>query len=100
MEQEQKVIEAIVSSENTKTNEEHQETVVLGTRQEGGSEVHTEFGLTINLGNFNSTRIAASVSIPCKNDAADVAKAFEEAWSIVTKQVAERKKKLGIKGSL
>ena len=53
------------------------------------------YGLTINLGNYESARCDVGVTLPCYTE--EIPEAFEEAWKIanveVQKQVAELRAK-------
>jgi hypothetical protein len=94
---EEKKVATVVTTEDTRTGEQTCETVILGTRVDDAAEITAEFGLTINVGNYNSVRIGASLSLPCQADEESVTNTFTEAWKIVTDQVIERKKTLKIK---
>ena len=54
--------------------------------------VSTSVGLTINLGNFESARVNAGISFPCKNDAAEIDATFKKAWTLVESEVARESK--------
>lgn len=47
--------------------------------------VGAKYGATVNIGNYESVRIEASVSLPCYTEEIDAA--FEAAWSMVEDEV-------------
>jgi hypothetical protein len=55
--------------------------------------VHLGFGLTINLGNYESARLDVSISVPCYKEQADDAYAAAKVWveERVQQEVAEIK---------
>jgi hypothetical protein len=50
--------------------------------------VRAKYGVTINLGNYESGRVDAEVTIPCYVE--EIEPAFERAWEIVKKQVDDK----------
>lgn len=52
------------------------------------AQVMVEYGLTINLGNYESARVAVSLSLPCY--AEEVEDAYEFATKFVEKKVQEQ----------
>lgn len=54
--------------------------------------VSTSVGLTINLGNFESARVNAGISYPCKNEASEIEATFKKAWALVESEVARESK--------
>lgn len=50
--------------------------------------VTASYGLTLNLGNYESARCDAGVTLPCYRE--EVESAFKEAWSIAEEQVSKQ----------
>ena len=57
------------------------------------AKVHVGFGLTINLGNYESARLDVSIEVPCYKEQADDAYVAAKAWveARVQEEVAEIK---------
>jgi len=55
--------------------------------------VKASYGLTLNLGNYESARADAGVTLPCYVEEID--KAFEQAWKIAKEEIKNQTK--GIK---
>lgn len=58
--------------------------------------VRANYGLTINLGNYESARCDVSVTLPCYVE--EVPAAFEKAWGIAKDQIKEQVKSIKSKG--
>ena len=55
--------------------------------------VNAKYGLTMNLGNYESARVDCGVTLPCYVE--EIPEAFEEAWEIAKREIQEQAK--GIK---
>jgi len=51
-------------------------------------EVHASYGLTLNLGDYESARVEAKIVVPCYYE--ERFEAFKDAWQICHDQVQER----------
>ncbi len=56
------------------------------------ARVSVDYGLTINLGNYESARIGVSVTVPCYTEEIDDAYAYAVEWA--TKRVAQEKSEI------
>jgi hypothetical protein len=62
-------------------SDEQQETIEVRNFETEPAEVGINYGLTINLGDFNSARVDVSVKIPCYVEEKDEAFANISAWA-------------------
>ena len=54
--------------------------------------VKTSYGLTLNLGNFESARVDAGVELPCYVE--EISKAFQHAWELCQDEIQKQVKSL------
>ena len=67
------------------------------SKPRGTKEVWVSVGLTLNLGNYESARLDAGMSIPLE-EGQDYDTAFDKAWENVLKEIGEQAKELKKKG--
>ena len=71
-----------------KEQEAEEETLEVRKFETAPAQVGVEYGLTLNLGNFESARIAVSVSVPAY--AEEIEAAHKWAEELVTKKVMDQ----------
>ena len=74
-------------------SEVHQEEIIEGG---GAAKVKVEYGLTLNLGNFQTARVTIGVELPCRKDEVDAtyqeaAKFVEEKLKLETEAIRQRR---------
>ena len=68
------------------------------SKPRGTKEVWVSVGLTLNLGNYESARLDAGVSVPLDDGDLSYDDAFADAWSRTLAQISEQAKELKKKG--
>lgn len=61
------------------------------------AKVRLGYGLTINMGNYESARVEVSIEVPCYAEEVDAAYAYAEEW--VTRRIESEKKNVETKRS-
>lgn len=56
------------------------------------AHVRASYGLTVNLGNYESARCDVSVTLPCYTE--EIEGAFVEAWKIAKREIQEQVKSI------
>ncbi len=54
--------------------------------------VKAQYGLTLNLGNYESARVDAGIELPCYPE--EIAEAFEQAWKLCQDEIQNQIKSL------
>jgi len=81
-----------VSSHYQGNEKSDQKDLYIRTFESEPAWVRASYGLTINLGNYESARCDAGVTLPAYPE--EVGEAFKQAWELAQEQVQEQVKEI------
>lgn len=92
-----KIFVTIVHKVDGQESEENEEGELEVRRFETEpAHIRANYGMTLNLGNYESARVDVSVTLPCYTE--EIPGAFKKAWEIAKEQIQEQVKGIKQKG--